>query len=168
MKSKQKGTPGIEFRITLRERLNGSTWEAIQWIERTATVYFSPGGDHSWSLKKLAFAGYVEGTPLSEMNLRGNTCEVQSKWETYAGKEREKFELALPPRGMSAADGDAELAIDAILSSSSIEQVKTPAPLDANATPPTADEAPSVGSSGGSAPASEPEPSSFDDDDVPF
>lgn len=173
MKSKKKGTPGIEFLVMIREQKIGTTFEPCQWFERTVAVYFSPGGDHSWSLKKLAFAGYVEGTPLSEMNLCGNTVELVSEPEIGTdGKEREKFELALPPRGMSQADDDAELAIDAILSSSPIENIKLPSQLDADAAPdPNAKPAGSI--AGGSrdtsagSPAEVPPESNFDDD-VPF
>jgi hypothetical protein len=136
MKSKDKGTPGIEFRVNLREIQQAGAWKPIDWIDRDCTIYFSPGGDHSWSMKKLAFAGFTGGVPLSQMNLRGNTVEVVSNFETYDGKEREKFELSLPPREPSAADGNAELAIDAVLSAMPVPAVKLPTALDPDAKPP--------------------------------
>ncbi len=161
IKSQKKGTPGIKFVCTVREVLRGSGWEPCQWREVDATLWFPPGGDFSWNLKKLAFAGYTGGG-LSSMNLSGNACELTSEIETYNGKEREKFELALPPNDGGPSE-DAFLAIDAILQSSAVPAGIEAAKPGENVSPGAA---PASGPSA-SAPAPEPEASSWDDD-VPF
>ena len=122
-RSESKGTPGIELQVSVTARQGANGWEGINPMTRTVRVYFPDGGDHSWSVKKLAYAGHKGGS-LSGMNLVGNPCELSSKLETYEGKEREKFELALPPAaGFSEPSEDAFLAIDAILQSESVEGI---------------------------------------------
>jgi len=120
MESEKKKTPGIEFSVTLKEKNIDGKWEPIERMSRRFRMYFSqkPGADHSYSMKKLAFAGY-KGEGLAKMNLRGNGCEVWSKMEPDStGKEHENFELALPASGSKTEKSDdAFLAIDSILQS---------------------------------------------------
>ncbi len=129
MVSANKGTPGIEFTVTLTAKKTGAKWEPMDHRDRRLWLWFPPGGDHSWNMKKLKHAGFKGGT-LSQMNLAGNQCEVISDWEKYEGKEREKFELALPGGQKSERSEDAFLAIDAILQSE-------PMPDDVSQAPPS-------------------------------
>jgi hypothetical protein len=138
IKSEKKKTPGLEFEVTIRERKNGDNWEPCDWVKRSVFVWFPSGGDVSFTLKKLKFAGWGGGS-LESLKLEGSTVILESHWETFEEKEREKFELALPPRSASKPDGDAFLAIDAILSAVSIDEVPdVPAfdQLDRKAAPP--------------------------------
>jgi hypothetical protein len=124
MKSANKGTPGIEFKISIREKKHQGKWVPVDWFERRTWLYFPADGDVSYAMKKLAFAGY-DGTGLASLNMRGNAVELVSNVETYKGKEREKFEMALPGGGgeMSESNDNAFLAIDAVLQSEALPDV---------------------------------------------
>jgi len=162
-KSAKKGTPGIEFTISIREKKIGADFVPCQWFTRSCWVYFPAGGDPTMNLKKLAFAGF-EGGPLSEMDLEGNTVEVIGKMETYQGKEREKYELGLPARKPAEKDDDAYLAIDSVLQAAEVPDVDRPAAIDPEAKQPA-----DAVASGSDKPARDEAPATpIDDDDVPF
>lgn len=127
MESANKGTPGLEFTVTLKTKKVGAKWEPIDHRDRRLWIYFPTGGDHSWSMKKLAHAGFKGGS-LKNMDLKGNDCEVVSEWEKYEGKEREKFDLAFPGGQKSERSEDAFLAIDAILQSEPMPDAVESAP----------------------------------------
>lgn len=166
MVSANKGTPGIEFTIVLKQRKYQNTWEEIDWRERRVWLYFAPGGDHSWNMKKLAFAGH-SGGGLTTMDLRGKTAEVIGSNETHEGKEREKFELALPG-GFSRSEpsDDAFLAIDAILQSSTVPGDVKPAALEE--TTGRAVDRPAAVTPGAVAERQAVPPTSLPDDEIPF
>lgn len=151
IKSAKKGTPGIQFEIDLNYKMNGDEWEPIEKITRSIWLYFPEGGDHSISLKKLEHAGWPGG-PLSSMDLRGQNVEVVSEMEHYEGKDREKFDFPLPPRGISETSKDAELAIDRILMAA-----PAPAPKEKKEEPPKEDPKPKLH-----------DPAPAGKDDVPF
>lgn len=153
MKSSNKGTDGIEFVVDLHSAKYDNEWQPIEKITRRVNVWFPKGKSHEYSLKKLRHAGWTGGG-LAELDLVGKDIEVVGEMETYEGKEREKFDLPLPPRGGSFGGEKSEeagLAIDAILQS---------APVDLDAAAEAEAQAPAE-SSAAPAPA-------IDDDDVPF
>jgi len=104
MKSANKGTPGIEITVDLDEVKRGSAYEPMDKITRTLVVYFSKGGDHSWSLKKLRHAGW-KGGGLDSLDLNGNRVEVIGKDEEYDGDVTEKFDLLFLRGEPAAEDG---------------------------------------------------------------
>lgn len=127
--SKDKGTPGIEFNIELHQVKRGGEWFGIEKRMARANVWFSAGGDHSYSISKLTLAGFKGGS-LGDMNLTGNTALVDGQFETYNGNESERFDLALPRRGSPKATDAAFLAIDAVLQAATIQKVELPEPID--------------------------------------
>lgn len=168
MQSAQKKTPGIEFKISVREIKQGDEWIGVQWMEVNVWIYFSKMGNPEMSLRKLAFAGLRPGVGLRQMDLTGNTVQLTSKREEYNGNFREKFDLALPPRQPTEKSEDAFLAIDAILQAHPVSEVDLPEPID-----PHAKQAPDAIDSSRAAPEGQDEEApgfdfNDDDGDVPF
>jgi len=123
VKSEQKKTPGLEFLVAVHEKKRGAEWVQLpSEFNRVVTLWFKEGGNHEWTMKRLAFAGY-SGGPLSQMKLAGRTVELECREESYKGKAQERYELALPER-TTESDEDAFLAIDAILGSEPLPDVE--------------------------------------------
>lgn len=138
MKSAQKGTPGIEFAVSIQWRWDGKgegQWVETEHVERRVWLYFGGGNSNEMSLKKLRHAGW-EGGSLAKLNLVEKWVDIDSSTETWKGKQREKYDLALPPLATTVSDDEAFLAIDAVMTSAGVAAGPSAPP-----TPETSDEA---------------------------
>lgn len=146
-KSKEKGTPALEFTIDVDEIKEGEEFVACDPITRRVTIYFPKTSEQAReiSLRKLRRAGWPGGS-LNDMDLIDKRVEVVSFEEEYDGKWNTKWDF---PSGefKSERSEDAAMTIDAILRSAPVDPSQAAQPAMAG----TASKAPVD-----------------DDDDVPF
>lgn len=144
MKSANKGTPGLEFKIDVDERKEGDSFQKITPITRTVWLYFPTDSEKAReiSLRKLRRAGWPGGG-LQDLDLIGKRVELQSDEEEYDGKIREKFDFVMGDF-KSDRNEDAGNTIDAILRSAPVEagQSAQPALASASKAPVDDDEVP--------------------------
>lgn len=130
MRSSKKQTPGLEFGVLIRRVAKGGSWVECDEKRIRVWLWFSGGGNEV-TLKKLEHAGW-KGESLADLNLTGQWVTIESHWEDFRGKKREKYELALPPREETVQDDEAFLAISAAMSGASVGMTAPPAPESAD------------------------------------
>lgn len=99
--SKHKQTPQMAVTMQVTHEQQGGEWVALaKPAERTMFWYMSEGA-WPYTQKKLAAIGFNGNFDAPDCTERG--IEVCMSWETYDGKDRERWELA-------RAGGELELA----------------------------------------------------------
>lgn len=135
IKSKAKGTPGLEFEIDVDEVKEGEEFVTADAITRNVTIYFptSSAEAREISLRKLRRAGWPGGGLDSVGKaLIDQRVEVVSFEEEYEGEWKTKWDF---PSGQfkSERSEDAGLTIDAILMSAPVDSSAAAEPALAGA-----------------------------------